>query len=82
MGYGGTSAVYYFCTPRATHASISAYMASALPAAGWTTNSPHCAAHFPPGLWYKGNYAIQLDFYDASLPGWALDITYLGPMGC
>lgn len=82
MGYAGDGAVYYFCTPGATHASITTYLASALPAAGWTTNSPHCAAHFPPGLWYKGNYAIQIDFYDSSLPGWALDIMHLGPMGC
>jgi hypothetical protein len=81
MAYNPVGAVYYVCTPGATPAAITAYMESALPAAGWTRNSPQ-GCNVPPGLWYKGHYGIQVVVSGFSPPEWALDITNLSPLGC
>lgn len=78
FGISGGSADYPFCTPGATQAAITAYMDAALPAAGWTRNSPQ-SCNVPPGLWYKGHYGIQLVVGGTVPPDmWALDITYIG----
>jgi hypothetical protein len=79
LGISGGSAMYYLCTPGATHAAITAYMDDALPAGGWTTTTPprlSCiSGTVVQGQWYKGHYGIYIDFTDSSLPGWAMDIT-------
>jgi hypothetical protein len=83
LGINGVSAAFYFCTPGATPAAITAYMDAALPAAGWTSTSPQCSAHFPPGLWYKGNYGIEIVVAGFSPPDkWAVDLTCLSRLGC
>jgi hypothetical protein len=79
FGISGGSADYPLCTPGATQAAITAYMDAALPAAGWTrTSPPGCNVNFPPGLWYKGHYGIQL-VVGGTLPPdqWGLDVTYV-----
>jgi hypothetical protein len=80
-GINGISAMYYFCTPRATRAGIMAYLESALPAAGWTRNSAG-ACNLPSDLWYKGQYGIEIVVDGFSLPMWALDMYYLSRSGC
>jgi hypothetical protein len=81
MGYAGDGAVYYFCTPGAKQAVVTAYMDAALPAAGWTSNNPP-GCNFPPGQWYKGRYAIQIVFDGSSLPKWSIAINHIGSTGC
>jgi hypothetical protein len=75
MGINGISAMYYFCTLGATRAGITAYLESALPAAGWTRNSAG-ACNLPSDMWYKGQYGIEIVFDGFSLPMWALVMTY------
>jgi hypothetical protein len=82
MGISGGSAAYSLCTPGATPTAITAYMDSALPAAGWTSTSPP-GCNVPPGLWYKGHYGIQVVVAGFSPPDmWALDIWNYGTSGC
>ena len=67
------NANYNLCTPRATPAAITAFMDSALPAAGWMRNSV-TACNLPSFPWYKGIYGMEI-YVDVnpSLPAvWAL----------
>lgn len=76
QGIQAGSAEYSFCTPGATPAAVTAYMNSALPAAGWMRNSvPACdQAHGYP--WYKGTYGMAIHVgVNPSLPHvWALEM--------
>jgi hypothetical protein len=72
MGIQAGSALAYLCTPGATQATITAFMDSALPAAGWLRHSiPACdAASYD---WYKGQFGMDIVFEGFSPPFWALD---------
>jgi len=74
MGIQAGSVEYTLCTPGATPAAITAFMDSALPAAGWMRNSvPACNAYhgYP---WYKGKYGMDIVVdVNSSMPDlWAL----------
>jgi hypothetical protein len=65
---------YYFCTPGATPAGITAFMDSALPAAGWMRHSvPACGGTSYD--WYKGIYGMNILFDLLGLPPdeWVFD---------
>jgi hypothetical protein len=74
LGIQAGSVQYTLCTPGATPATITAFMDSALPAAGWTGHSvPACnAASYD---WYKGQYGMDIEVAGFSPPDvWALDM--------
>jgi hypothetical protein len=76
MGIQAGSAMYYFCTPGATPAAITAFMDSALPAAGWKRKSAR-ACNAPSYDWYKGIYGMDIVFNLSSPPlpaVWGLDM--------
>jgi hypothetical protein len=77
FSYPGDATYYHFCTPKATHATITAYMDAALPAAGWRRQSIH-ACNAPSYDWYKGIYGIDLLFSLSDPPDdpqqWALNM--------
>jgi hypothetical protein len=76
LGVQAGSVEYNLCSPTTTPTAITAFMDSALPAAGWLRNSvPACNAYhgYP---WYKGKYgmAIVVDV-NSSMPDlWALEM--------
>lgn len=75
LGISAGSVSYLLCTPTMTSAAITAYMESALPAAGWLRNSvAACNAHSYP--WYKGKYgmAIAVDANPSMPHVWALQV--------
>ena len=75
MGIQAGSVDYSLCTPATTPAAITAFMDSALPAAGWLRNSVRaCNALSYP--WYKGNYGMAIFVaVNSSMPDlWALDM--------
>jgi hypothetical protein len=76
QGIQAGSALYHFCTPGTTPAAITAYMVSALPAAGWKRNSVPACTHTQGYPWYKGPYGVDMtDLGAPSASGaWALDI--------
>lgn len=51
---------YNLCTGAMAPAAITAYMDSALPAAGWMKHSVS-ACNMGSYPWYKGNYGIEID---------------------
>jgi hypothetical protein len=61
MSYPGDATFYYFCTPKATHATITAYMEASLPAAGWRRQSIRGCIN-QSFDWYKGLYAFDILF--------------------
>ncbi len=61
LGIQAGSVNYTFCTPTMTPAAITAYMDSALPAAGWMKNSIPACDHAHGYPWYKGSYGIEVD---------------------
>src|SRR6185312_11062713 len=72
MGVQAGSVQYTLCTPGAAPATITAFMDSALPAAGWMRQSvPACnAASYD---WYKGHYGMDIEVAGFSPPDvWAL----------
>lgn len=75
MGIQAGSVNYNLCSPTMTPAAITAFMESALPAAGWMRNSVRaCNASSYP--WYKGKYGMAIVVgVNQSLPHvWALEI--------
>jgi hypothetical protein len=60
-GINAGSVLYYLCTPGATQAGITAFMDSALPAAGWLRHSV-AACNALSYDWYKGNYGMDIVF--------------------
>lgn len=72
MGIQAGSVDYGLCTPGATPAAITAFMNSALPAAGWLRHSaPACTGTSYD--WYKGHYGMDIVFFAYSPPDlWAL----------
>ena len=73
MGIGAGSALAYLCTPGATPATITAFMDSALPAAGWLRHSVSACNAGQGYDWYKGHFGMDIVFEGFSPPGWALD---------
>jgi hypothetical protein len=74
--------VLYECTPGATEASISAYLNTALPQAGWQPWDPHTETAYcgikanTYWLWTKGGAkgtVVGWDFTGQHLPVWTLD---------
>ncbi|HEX2348818.1 MAG TPA: hypothetical protein VHI51_10340 [Ktedonobacterales bacterium] len=76
LGIQAGSVNYTLCSPTATPAAITAYMDSALPAAGWLHNSAPACDHAHGYPWYKGNYGIEIDVdMNAALPHlWAIQL--------
>jgi hypothetical protein len=73
MGIQAGSALAYLCTPGATPATITAFMNSALPAAGWMRQSVSACNAVQGYDWYKGTYGMDMVFKGFSPPMWALD---------
>ncbi len=74
MGIMAGSAGFYLCTPETTEAAITAFMNSALPAAGWMRNSVR-ACNAPSYQWFKGKYGMDIVFDSSLFPNvWVLDI--------
>jgi hypothetical protein len=59
MGIQAGSVAYDLCTPGATPATITAFMDSALPVAGWMRHSIR-ACNAPSYDWYKGIYGMDI----------------------
>jgi len=75
LGIQAGSVEYNLCTPATTPAAITAFMYSALPAAGWLRKSVR-ACNAPSYSWYKGKYGMDI-FVDvnSSMPDvWVLDM--------
>ena len=74
MGIQAGSVHYALCTPGATPAAITAFMDSALPAAGWMRHSVQ-ACNAASYDWYKGQYGMDIEVAGFSPPDvWALDM--------
>lgn len=74
MGIQAGSALAYLCTPGATPATITAFMDSALPAAGWMRHSVSACNAIQGYDWYKGHFGMDMVFEGFSPPDlWALD---------
>ena len=74
LGIQAGSVQYTLCTPGATPATITAFMDSALPSAGWTRHSVR-ACNAASYDWYKGHYGMDIEFAGFSPPDvWALDM--------
>ena len=76
LGIQAGSVSYTLCSPTVTPAAITAYMDSALPAAGWLRNSVPACDHAKGYPWYKGNYGMEIDVNaNSSLPHvWAIQL--------
>ena len=61
MSYSGDATIYHLCTPKATHATITAYMEAALPAAGWRRQGIQGCIN-QSFDWYKGIYGFDIWF--------------------
>lgn len=72
MGIQAGSVQYTLCSPGATPATITAFMESALPAAGWMRHSVR-ACNAASYDWYKGQYGMDIEVDGFSPPDvWAL----------
>ncbi len=76
QGIQAGSVNYTLCSPTMAPAAITAYMDSALPAAGWLRNSVPACDHAHGYPWYKGNYGMEIDVnMNTSLPHmWAIQL--------
>jgi hypothetical protein len=76
QGIQAGSVNYTLCSPTMASAAITAYMDSALPAAGWLQNSVPACDHAHGYPWYKGNYGIEIDVNtNTSMPHiWAIQL--------
>lgn len=74
QGIQAGSVQYTLCTPGATPATITVFMDSALPAAGWMRHSVR-ACNAGSYDWYKGQYGMDIEVTGFSPPDvWALDM--------
>lgn len=60
QGIQAGSVEYSFCSPTMTPTAITAYMDSALPAAGWLRNSVAACNNGHGYPWYKGKYGMAI----------------------
>lgn len=76
LGIQAGSVNYILCSPTMAPAAITAYMQSALPAAGWLQKSAPACDHAHGYPWYKGNYGMEIDVnLDTSAPHvWAIQL--------
>ena len=76
QGIQAGSVNYTLCSPTMAPAAITAYMDSALPAAGWLRNSAPACDHVHGYPWYKGNYGMEIDInLNTSAPHvWAIQL--------
>ena len=74
QGINAGSVMYGLCTPSATQETITQFMNTSLPAAGWITTGIRACNAGPNGYqWYKGVDGISLSFGTQSpSPYWAL----------
>lgn len=76
LGIQAGSVNYALCSPTMTPTAITAFMDSALPAAGWLRNSVSACDHAKGYPWYKGNYGMEIDVnVNSSMPHvWAIQL--------